>query len=174
VPTRPPRATIARVPGQPTQAPRVSARKRGYDSKWQEARAGFLAKHPRCECPQHKGRLDAPASDTIDHVTPHKGDWSLFWQRSNWLAVAKACNSRKAAQSEGGFGNPRRSVVEYDMRQPLPTHGDDNRQTMPSPGGDGNKTMHPPPAGPRGGLGRAAASFSDGGLPTGSTWPGIR
>lgn len=109
MPTRPPKAHIARVPGsRPAPAPRVSASQRGYDSKWQEARRGFLAKHPRCECPEHKGKPNAPLADTVDHITAHKGDKALFWQRSNWRAVAKACNSRKAAATEGGFGNRRR------------------------------------------------------------------
>lgn len=33
----------------------------------------------------------------------------LFWDKANWRAVAGRCNSRKAAASEGGFGNPIRA-----------------------------------------------------------------
>lgn len=106
MPTRPPRAHTPSLPQPPR--PRVSARKRGYDTRWDKARAGFLAKHPRCECPDHKGKPNAPPADTVDHIRPHKGDPAVFWDRSNWRPVARACNSRKAAAMEGGFGNARR------------------------------------------------------------------
>lgn len=92
MPTRPPRAQIPRVPGQPAAAPRASARTRGYDSKWQEARTGFLAKHRFCECPIHKGQPTAPLATVVHHVKPHKGDKALFWKRENWLAMSKPCH----------------------------------------------------------------------------------
>jgi 5-methylcytosine-specific restriction protein A len=41
----------------------------------------------------------------VDHVIAHKGDQRLFWLESNWVACCVRCNSRKAASSEGGFGN---------------------------------------------------------------------
>jgi 5-methylcytosine-specific restriction protein A len=98
MPTRPPRAQIARVPGQPAPAPRVSARERGYTTAWDKARAGFLAKHTRCECPAHRGKPDAPPSDTLDHIIPHKGDKTLFWDRKNWQAMAASCHSTKTGR----------------------------------------------------------------------------
>lgn len=112
MPTRPPRAQIARVPGQPAPAPRVSARERGYDTAWDKARKGFLAKHTRCECPAHKGKPDAPPSDTLDHIIPHKGDKTLFWDRKNWQAMAASCHSTKTGRydrpdSRARLGAPR-------------------------------------------------------------------
>src|SRR5690349_6252862 len=110
MPTRPPRAhPNGRKPTPSAPRPRVSARKRGYDTKWDKARAGFLAKHRFCECPDHKGKPNAPLADTIDHIVAHKGDHALFWDRQNWCAVARGCNARKAAREEGAFGNPRRA-----------------------------------------------------------------
>ena len=105
--------------------PRPTAHQRGYDTRWAKARVGFLAKHPRCECPDHKGKFDAPKADTVDHITAHKGDPTLFWDRSNWRAVAKACNSRKAAREEGGFGNPRCLPEDrIPQREPIPQEPD--------------------------------------------------
>lgn len=65
---------------------RPSARQRGYDGKWQQARAEFLKAHPRCT------RCGAPAS-VVNHRTPHKGDRKLFWSRSNWEAVCTPCHN---------------------------------------------------------------------------------
>ncbi|WP_390622926.1 HNH endonuclease [Ralstonia syzygii] len=44
----------------------------------------------------------------VDHIVPHKGDQHLFWRRSNWQALCKACHDRKTAREDGGFANPRR------------------------------------------------------------------
>ena len=57
----------------------------------------------RCAC--GCGRV----ANCVDHDRAHKGDMRLFWDRSNWVARNIACNSRKAARFEGGFGNPRRA-----------------------------------------------------------------
>src|SRR4051812_9219727 len=107
MPTRPPRA---HTPGQQQPQPRASARARGYTTAWERARAGFLAKHPWCECPEHKGKPDAPRSTTVDHTIPHKGDKALFWKRSNWCAMAKPCHDAKTAREDGGFGHQRKGA----------------------------------------------------------------
>lgn len=96
MPTRPPRAHSNGTPARP--APRASARARGYTSKWDEARRGFLAKHPRCECPAHKGRPNAPLANTVDHDPPHKGDKTKFWDRSTWVAMTASCHSTKTGK----------------------------------------------------------------------------
>lgn len=66
-------------------AERPTARERGYDSKFQKARDGFLKSNPRCE------RCGAPAT-ILHHITPHRGDKKLFWDRKNWAAVCKPCH----------------------------------------------------------------------------------
>lgn len=72
---------------------RPSARERGYTSKWQQAREGFLAAHPKC------AKCGAPAT-VVDHVTPHKGDKRLFWQRSNWQPLCTPCHSSTKQREE--------------------------------------------------------------------------
>lgn len=66
-------------------AQRPTARQRGYDSQWEKARAGFLAKHPRC------ARCGASAT-IVHHSTPHRGNKAIFWDRSNWVPACQPCH----------------------------------------------------------------------------------
>jgi 5-methylcytosine-specific restriction endonuclease McrA len=77
-------------------AARPTASQRGYDSKWREAREGFLKRHPTCIV------CKAPAV-IVDHIRPHKGDKALFWNRSNWQPLCVTCHSsRKQSQERRG------------------------------------------------------------------------
>jgi 5-methylcytosine-specific restriction protein A len=80
---------------------RPSARRRGYDSKWEKESKAFLALPENrlciCGCCQ--------PSEMVDHKEPHRGDKRLFWSRANWQAMTKRCHSRKTAAFDGGFGN---------------------------------------------------------------------
>lgn len=82
---------------------RQSSSKRGYNSKWREARLAYLTEHPLCvEC--EKRGIVTPATD-VDHIIPHRGDKQLFWDRDNWQALCHECHSRKTATEDGAFGN---------------------------------------------------------------------
>lgn len=76
-----------------------------YDSAaWRKASKGYLAEHPLClEC---CGRGRVESSEVVDHVTPHRGDPALFWDRTNWQPLCKRCHDRKTATTDGGFGRP--------------------------------------------------------------------
>ena len=70
---------------------------RGYGYKWQQARAGYLAHNQLCVYCQREGRVTA--ATVVDHITPHRGDMALFWQRSNWQSLCRPCHDvTKAAQ----------------------------------------------------------------------------
>lgn len=84
---------------------RGSATKRGYGYRWRKARTAFLKQHPLCECDECKRLGRVRAATVVDHIKPHKGDKKLFWDRSNWQAMAKECHDRKTAKQDGGFGN---------------------------------------------------------------------
>lgn len=88
-------------------AKRPSARARGYDSKWEKARADYLRLHPWC-CRCAAAGVHVAATH-VDHVIPHKGDQGLFWSRSNWQPLCGRCHSSKTARDDGGFGRPVRS-----------------------------------------------------------------
>lgn len=82
---------------------RGTAQERGYTKRWGRARAAYLAKHPLCvEC--LKDNRPVPAT-VVDHITPHKGDQSLFWDETNWQALCKTCHDAKTVREDGGFGH---------------------------------------------------------------------
>lgn len=82
----------------------LTAARKGYDYRWQKARADHLRTHPLCVFCQQYGRL-VPAS-VVDHITPPRlgeaklsGDseriaaaWKLFWDRANWQSLCKPCH----------------------------------------------------------------------------------
>ncbi|MFK3973764.1 HNH endonuclease [Pseudomonas sp. NPDC087358] len=82
---------------------RGTSSERGYGYRWQKAREGFLRKHPLCVHCEQRGRVTA-ATD-VDHITPHRGDKDLFWDRQNWQGLCHPCHSVKTATEDGGFGN---------------------------------------------------------------------
>ncbi|WP_433738985.1 HNH endonuclease [Pseudomonas putida] len=92
------------------EKPRETSAARGYGYKWQQARAGWLAKHPLCRHCKARG-LVVVATD-VDHIEPHRGDMSLFWDRTNWQSLCHPCHSVKTAGEDGGFGNAGRRKSE--------------------------------------------------------------
>lgn len=59
---------------------------RFYNRQWEKARRVFLAHHRWCaHCKQARAAV-------VDHITPHKGNKALFWDRSNWQALCKPCH----------------------------------------------------------------------------------
>lgn len=85
-----------------TDARRGSAHERGYDYRWRQYSRAFIRRHPLCAICAAEGRTTA--TECVDHIVPHKGDESLFWDRNNHQPACITCNSRKAALQEGGFG----------------------------------------------------------------------
>lgn len=84
---------------------RGSSAQRGYGSRWQKARDGFLQNHPLCAECERAGKVTAAV--VVDHVIPHKGDKNLFWDSENWQPLCKACHDRKTAKEDGRWGNGR-------------------------------------------------------------------
>lgn len=84
-------------------AARPSARERGYDTKWDRERAEYLKAHPRCQHVRNDKPCGRP-STVVHHVIAHKGDRKLFWRRSNWLSVCKACHDGPLQRQERGAG----------------------------------------------------------------------
>ena len=79
---------------------RASAAKRGYDARWQKYRLSFLSKNPVCTVCQEEGRVTM--ADIVDHIIPHKGSQSLFWDFNNHQALCKRCHDRKTASEDMG------------------------------------------------------------------------
>ena len=72
---------------------RASSGKRGYNSRWQKARARYLKAHPLCVlCARQNKYVKATV---VDHIKPHRGDPILFWDESNWQSLCKPCHDNK-------------------------------------------------------------------------------
>lgn len=82
---------------------RGTAHQRGYNSRWSRYRLAFLKKHPLCVKCEQGNRL-TPAT-VVDHIIPHKGDKTLFWDTKNHQPLCKRCHDIKTAKEDGGFGN---------------------------------------------------------------------
>ena len=72
-----------------------------YSSRWRKASKSFIACNPLCAECLKQGR-QTPATVT-DHIVPHKGDTTTFWDVSNWQALCKRCHDTKTSK-EGAFG----------------------------------------------------------------------
>ena len=72
---------------------RASAHKRGYDNNWRKARNRFLKHNPLCVRCKEEGKVTA--AKVVDHIKPHRGDKTLFWDRSNWQSLCERCHNRK-------------------------------------------------------------------------------
>lgn len=84
---------------------RGTAHERGYTYQWHKASKAFLREHPLCK-PCLDRDVVTPAYAT-DHIVPHRGDQTLFWDKANWQPICKTCHAIKTAKEDGGFGNPR-------------------------------------------------------------------
>lgn len=74
---------------------RPGAAVRGYDRRWQDARRRYLRSHPLCAECGRQGR--ATEATVVDHIRPHRGDQSLFWDEANWQPLCAECHNRKTA-----------------------------------------------------------------------------
>jgi 5-methylcytosine-specific restriction protein A len=84
------------------EAARGTSAQRGYNGKWRAARAAFLALNPACVsvgC--------GTDATVVDHIKPHRGNQSLFWDQSNWQSLCASCHGRKTARSDGRWGASR-------------------------------------------------------------------
>jgi 5-methylcytosine-specific restriction enzyme A len=79
---------------------RESSTKRGYGSRWQKYRKIFLGSNPICTSCKADGVLKG--AEVVDHIKPHKGNYELFWDMSNWQSLCVQCHNRKSSQ-EGAF-----------------------------------------------------------------------
>ena|ERR1700680_2868689 len=62
--------------------PRKSARARGYSPTWDKAAATFKRHNPLCLGCRALGK--SVPTELVDHVEPHKGDVTKFWNVFNW------------------------------------------------------------------------------------------
>ena len=90
-------------PGRWSGSKETSSTAKGYGYRWQKARAQFLLEHPLCVMCQEAGRTTA--ATVVDHIRPHKGDKTLFWDsKGNWQGLCRSHHSReKQAEEVAGW-----------------------------------------------------------------------
>lgn len=65
-------------------------------SRWTRERRLYLDENPFC--------VACGATATIvDHITPHRGDEALFWDRTNWQSMCMSCHSAKTLRENNFF-----------------------------------------------------------------------
>lgn len=93
-----------------------TAAERGYGRRWRNYRLAWLNEHSCCG-----DRLDGPSAEhslcvadgiatsaplrrmVVDHIAPHRGDETMFWDRRNHQTLCEPCHNRKTAVEDGGF-----------------------------------------------------------------------
>lgn len=78
---------------------RLSSKERGYNYRWTKYRKWYLQHHPICAI------CGKAAASVVDHIIPHKGDNTLFWDANNHQGACKRCHDIKTVTEDGGFGN---------------------------------------------------------------------
>lgn len=80
------------------RADKLTSAQRGYGYKWQKAREDWLREHPLCVMCKEQSRVTA--ATVVDHVIPHRGDQTLFWDRKNWQSLCKPHHDGDKARQE--------------------------------------------------------------------------
>jgi len=86
--------------------PRRNSHQRGYTRRWEKAAKLFRLRYPICGMRANgqrpvmsrcfeEGRTTVGFQ--VDHVIPHRGDQTLFWNECNWQVLCAACGARKSA-----------------------------------------------------------------------------
>lgn len=77
---------------------RGSARERGYTTQWDHAARAHRQAHPLCVGCYEADKVRA--ATLVDHIIPHKGDQTLFWDRTNWQSACDHCGNAIKQQLE--------------------------------------------------------------------------
>lgn len=77
---------------------------RGYGGRWQTVRRHFLRANPLCVMCAQQGRVEA--ASVVDHIRPHEGDPSKFWDAENMQALCKRCHDSHKQRQERGTYRP--------------------------------------------------------------------
>ena len=87
----------------PERYPRAKTAARGYGGRWQRERLAFLTHPDNALCVMCKRESRVTAATVVDHIIPHKGDYKLMWDWSNWQPLcAQHHNSDKQSMDKGG------------------------------------------------------------------------
>lgn len=94
--------------GQQLGFSRESSTQRGYSYKWRQASKAYLRSHPMCALCLRKNPPQYIPATVVDHIIPHRGDKTLFWDRNNWQPLCKPCHDLKTWREDS---NPEYSYI---------------------------------------------------------------
>jgi 5-methylcytosine-specific restriction enzyme A len=66
--------------------------------RWQRLRAKVLRDADYLCVQDGKRESCGVVATEVDHITPHRGNPNLFWNRSNLQAMCRSCHSQKTAR----------------------------------------------------------------------------
>lgn len=98
---------------------RPGPRQRGYNGRWEKARAAFLQARPWCAWCAEEGRQIK--AEHVHHAEPHKGDSRKFWDRTKWVPLCAAHHNGRAQQQErhGYHGEVGSDGLPTDPKHPF-------------------------------------------------------
>ena len=85
---------------------------RGYGGRWQRLSRQFLRQAENALCVMCQAEGQTRQAEVVDHVIPHKGDETLFWDQTNWQGLCKPHHSRDKQAEERGFRKRQRIGVD--------------------------------------------------------------
>lgn len=105
------------VSGDSWRSDKQTSAQRGYGYQWQKARAEYLKANPFCVfCLRDAGitvtepaevivactakGIVIPYASVVDHSVAHRGDKTIFWDRSNWQSLCVPCHSSEAQKRD--------------------------------------------------------------------------
>lgn len=59
--------------------------------EWVKARTNWIKNEPTC-------RICGDRGHTVDHIKPHRGDMTLFWDTTNWQTLCFKCHQKKRGE----------------------------------------------------------------------------
>lgn len=81
-------------PQQRQSISRQKSQKLYGSNRWRTYSESFRKEHPLCESCQARGIVRP--SQVVDHVIPHRGSETLFWDPSNHSAKCHPCHNKKS------------------------------------------------------------------------------
>lgn len=96
---------------------RGNSSERGYTYQWRKYRQQYLRAHPLCVLCMTR-HVVTPAT-VVDHIIPHKGNMTLFWDDKNHQGLCESCHNRKTlAEDMGSWPTQQLSMgIDGDCRQ---------------------------------------------------------
>lgn len=93
--------------------------RRGYDERWIKARAAYLELNPFCIGCNAIGYI--VKANVVDHVIPHNGIQTLFWDSRNWQSICAWHHDSIKARLENLYarGKIKRDALRLDSPEAI-------------------------------------------------------